>query len=451
MEINQIKVAEPFVSAFRIRKENYDEIFRDMQINGYDPNEPVLLWSEANCLIDGHTRIKVAKDLKIDDVPVSMLSFKDESEAIKYATKRNNNKGRKTTKGDKLRLVRILDEVWERGGNNNPEGLGGFGKRNTIQSKGQICPIDYDEDSTEAKSSAEITGKIIGIAGTYVKRMRTVLAYCNNSDVEDVENDKLTLEDAWKRAKENKAKIEAELNAVKQFNFTNDNIKWAKWTWNPVTGCKHGCDYCYANEMANRFPDKFYNFEPHFYPERLSAPENTNIPEDKKDLEGINNVFVVSMGDLFGEWVPNEWIEAVFDSISKTTKPWNFLLLTKNPERYLKLDIPLNCHIGSTATNQIQMNRTLTVFKELRKNGITNTLFISCEPLMGKVEIPDGSSKYIDWIIIGGRSRTANLPAGQPDWRLVADLFCKTYNQGIKPYFKTNLTFHPEEYPESLK
>jgi hypothetical protein len=34
------------------------------------------------------------------------------------------------------------------------------------------------------------------------------------------------------------------------FNRTNDQISWAKWSWNPVTGCLHGCPYCYARELS---------------------------------------------------------------------------------------------------------------------------------------------------------------------------------------------------------
>lgn len=30
-------------------------------------------------------------------------------------------------------------------------------------------------------------------------------------------------------------------------------IDWADSTWNPVTGCLHGCEYCYAKAIANRF------------------------------------------------------------------------------------------------------------------------------------------------------------------------------------------------------
>ena len=33
----------------------------------------------------------------------------------------------------------------------------------------------------------------------------------------------------------------------------NTKIDWADMTWNPVTGCRHGCEYCYAARTAGRF------------------------------------------------------------------------------------------------------------------------------------------------------------------------------------------------------
>ena len=33
-------------------------------------------------------------------------------------------------------------------------------------------------------------------------------------------------------------------------------IDWCDSTWNPVTGCLHGCKYCYARGIANRFGGK---------------------------------------------------------------------------------------------------------------------------------------------------------------------------------------------------
>ena len=50
-----------------------------------------------------------------------------------------------------------------------------------------------------------------------------------------------------------------------------------------MTGCLHGCEYCYAREIAlspttaAHFPA---GFTPLFHHERLSAPANTKMPAD---------------------------------------------------------------------------------------------------------------------------------------------------------------------------
>lgn len=33
----------------------------------------------------------------------------------------------------------------------------------------------------------------------------------------------------------------------------NTKIDWCDTSWNPVTGCYHKCDYCYARGIATRF------------------------------------------------------------------------------------------------------------------------------------------------------------------------------------------------------
>jgi protein gp37 len=116
-------------------------------------------------------------------------------------------------------------------------------------------------------------------------------------------------------------------NRKSYFNSTNEMVDWAWWTWNPVTGCWHGCPYCYARDIANRFYET--DFEPTFYPDRLNAPQNMKAltpdrikSEAKKrrvKLEDANifakNVFTCSMADLFGKWVPEDWIIQVFNSV----------------------------------------------------------------------------------------------------------------------------------------
>jgi DNA repair photolyase len=50
-------------------------------------------------------------------------------------------------------------------------------------------------------------------------------------------------------------------------------IEWTDFTWNPVTGCLHECNHCYARRLTVRFPDNFpTGFAPAFHPGRLGQP-----------------------------------------------------------------------------------------------------------------------------------------------------------------------------------
>ena len=129
-------------------------------------------------------------------------------------------------------------------------------------------------------------------------------------------------------------------------------IDWADSTWNPVTGCLHGCEYCYARAIANRFgwhanePDINervlyempvsggrkvpypFDFQPTFHQYRLGEPAAWTKPR---------TIFVCSMADLFGDWVPDEWIKQVFEACEAAPQH-RFLFLTKNPGRYCDLE-----------------------------------------------------------------------------------------------------------------
>ncbi len=118
-------------------------------------------------------------------------------------------------------------------------------------------------------------------------------------------------------------------------------------TWNPVTGCMHGCVYCWCRRYAKRLsemgvePYSTRGFQPTFIDSRL-----------RKRFPRNSFIFVCDMGDLLGEWVPREWIEKVLDTIRMWPHTY-FLLLTKNPRRYLSFNLPLNAVAGAT----IESNR----------------------------------------------------------------------------------------------
>ena len=210
--------------------------------------------------------------------------------------------------------------------------------------------------------------------------------------------------------------------------MNKSEIDWCDFSWNPVTGCRRGCEYCYARNQARRFsgdvrvnvtdpqlhaeegpagkiytlPRPFKNsrgttiphpagFEPTFHEYRLGDPARKKKPA---------SIFVCSMADLFGDWVPDDWIMRVFDACCDVPRH-RYLFLTKNPARYTRLAkagmLPRrdNFWYGSTATTP----DTLFWWSDYH-----NT-FVSIEPMLEAFQ-PAGDCpvKKVDWIIMGAMS-----------------------------------------------
>ena len=317
--------------------------------------------------------------------------------------------------------------------------------------KSQGASVPNSEQVIDSKGrTAELLAEKAGIGKSTMQDALTVDRY-------GTEKQKRAVIDGTEKVSVVAKEVRQENKSHKQyksvFNKTTDSIEWAKWTWNPVTGCRHGCPYCYAYDIAMRFNG---HFRPTFHSDRLSAPKNTKNPNSS--YIGDRNVFVCSMADLFGEWVPQEWIDAVLDSIRKSPQ-WNYIFLTKNPERYLTIDFPENCWIGATADTQDRCDKAKNVFNILKfQKVVTNPLFLSCEPMSEPIilidkfadyEDPSGKClRWVDWIIIGGRSETKKMPESQPKWQWVESLHNEAREMGCMVYWKPNLKIRPKEYPE---
>ena len=197
-----------------------------------------------------------------------------------------------------------------------------------------------------------------------------------------------------------------------------------------MTGCLHGCEYCYARRIAERFgshqapvfvdyptldepvrcTDTYaymraagisagpiqpypFDFTPTFHKYKLQEPERWRKPR---------TIFVCSMADLFGEWVPDEWIISVFNTCRIAN--WHrYLFLTKNPGRYLKLAekgiLPSeeNFWFGTSVTEP----EMLYFFSDEHKS------FTSIEPLharFGEWGFAHRRHNLPGWIIIGAET-----------------------------------------------
>ena len=222
------------------------------------------------------------------------------------------------------------------------------------------------------------------------------------------------------------------------FNLTTDSVDWAKWTWNPVFGCKHGCPYCYARDFAARQHRDFD--KPEMMMHLLSCPKNTKIPKSLAKDQGIRNVFVCSMSDLFGVWVPQEWIDMVMNAV-RDNPQWTYIFLTKNPERLATITWPDHCWVGTTVDEQSRVQRAEDAFRSIK----ATVRFLSVEPFNEELHF-----EHIDrfnWVIIGGRSRSRAMPAFQPQALWVERLVWQARKAKCPVYFKPNLEYRPKEWP----
>ena len=214
-------------------------------------------------------------------------------------------------------------------------------------------------------------------------------------------------------------------------------IGWAMWSWNPVTGCNHGCTYCYARTIAeSRDMAKYYpaGFTPLFHSERLDAPANTPVPQRAAEYPAHGRVFVCSMADLFGAWVPQDWIDQVVAS-TVVNPQWEYLYLTKFPQRYDRLQLPESGWIGASVDEQRRAEPTL---EAMRKVSGVKVKWLSLEPLLEPIKF--SSLEGIDWIVIGAQSENIGQnPSFAPPFEWVADLVATARRDGCKVWLKTNL------------
>lgn len=188
-----------------------------------------------------------------------------------------------------------------------------------------------------------------------------------------------------------------------------------------MTGCLHGCVWCYARAMSKRFGG---DFKPRFHAERLGQPQERKKP---------SKIFVCSMGELFGWWISEDWIRSVL-SVIRQCDQHTFQILTKNPAHLQHFNPwPDNCWVGFSATDQRMMNEGIEYMRDVQ----AAVRFVSCEPMLGSIRLRGLAAKEIlHWLIIGAQTGPHAIT---PPSEFINNLITDSKRHGIPVFLKSNL------------
>lgn len=253
----------------------------------------------------------------------------------------------------------------------------------------------------------------------------------------------------------------------------SNRIEWCDFTWNVIGGCKHACRWqmpdksiakCYAETVAEGVAHGAYpgGFGAHYW--------RPHLLEEPLKLKAPAKIFLDSMSDLMGHWVPDEQIEQVLD-VCRRAHWHTFQLLTKNAPRLLDFAFPPNVWVGVSAPPSFMMGKPLSFEQQRRMVQKQLTVFhgmdhprrwMSIEPLSFDIAplLVWAVGQFVEalpleWVVIGAASNGHTKYQPDPVWVRnvleVLDAF------KVPVFYKGNLrgneaiTAWREEFPDTVR
>lgn len=223
----------------------------------------------------------------------------------------------------------------------------------------------------------------------------------------------------------------------------NSTIEWTDHTFNPWWGCTKvsaACDNCYAENLAKRYHPT--NVWGHDAPRRFMSEAHWNSPIVWNTHAAARNirerVFCASMSDVFEVREDLATHRKRLLTLIAGTTNLNWLLLTKRPSSIRKLlplgyEFPRNVWLGVTIEDQERADKQIKYLQDFPSASVR---FLSCEPLLGPIDIrkylqPGRNGVRIDWVICGGESERGARPMN-PEW---AESLLKQCKEAGVPFF----------------
>lgn len=412
-------------------------------------------------IISGHRRYQAALKAGLETVPVTVLALKEEAQVITTLIEANRQRAKTNeqlareaaclfqVESDKADLRRANGNSKTNDPAKSPEDVGdareivatklGIGAKKVQQAVTVIGAID-DLRKQGKTTEADL---ILGVLNRHsLNRAHNCLAKdglgkTGKGALADDQSAILIKEWQTMSAEQKHAHLAKQWPESRFTPQTSYASEWVPWAWHPVTGCLYDCEYCDARDLAmQRYQ---HGFEPTFYPGRLNATAVGQLPKTTFGA-GNNYVLTCPTADLFGQWVPKDVIEAVLDAVRQAPN-WTFLFLTKNPQRLLEFEFPLNAWLGTSVEGQQQVDVAEAVFVKLQ----AIVKWLVCEPLSAPLKF--ARLDLFQWLVIGGARKSSRTGEFVPPRQWVQDLWQQADKAGCDVYETPNVLERRREFP----
>jgi ParB family chromosome partitioning protein len=165
--VSEIKTDPRLAGMFTINPEILASIVKSMRESGYDKSQPLVLWKGKGVVIDGHTRLQVAFEAGISEIPVEEKEFVALEDAKLYAYRRQAER-RNLTPAEILAAAAELQ---------NKDSRDGTGR------------------------ASEILAKTLGVSPSTVKHAQTVAHEASPDIIDEVKRNNMTIDKAYRLTK----------------------------------------------------------------------------------------------------------------------------------------------------------------------------------------------------------------------------------------------------------
>lgn len=199
--VSEIKTIPELSEIFTKQDKVVEDIKKSMNENGFHKEEPIVIAKLPDGTVlgvaDGNTRLMVAKEIGLDEVPVVYKTFDSLEDAIQYAKDRQ------------------------------------FHRRNLSQAEiynyaNNLDSIDMEDRNGEGRATERLAEEL-GISASTIEHARTVENRADEETKEKIKNNELTINQAYQKVRKSKKKsdenIDNENSASDDFDDISDALE----------------------------------------------------------------------------------------------------------------------------------------------------------------------------------------------------------------------------------